>query len=186
MFKKKFQSSISFRFLSITCLILVIGTLGLSIVVAINEQRILMGSLLAQGRSLASLIARQSGDSLILKDYQQLDAYVNDLHREDIAYAVIRDEQGNLLTSQFASINYRSARFNSFLSNLPKESGIQDIIFGLKKLESITEVSAPIEIGLERVGEVTIGMSEYRVNEQIAHTILFIIVLNMSVALVLT
>ncbi len=186
MFKKKFQNSISFRFLSITCLILVIGTLGLSVVVAINEQRILMGSLLAQGRSLASLVARQSGDSVVLKDYQQLDAYVNDLHRADIAYAVISDEQGNLLTSQFASINYRSARFNEFLSHLPKESSIQDIIGDLKKLDPITEVSAPIEIGLERVGKITIGMSEYRVKEQITHTILFIIVLNMSVALVLT
>jgi PAS domain S-box-containing protein len=186
MFKEKFKSSISFRFLSITCIILIIGTLGLSTVIAINEQRILKNSLLTQGQSLASLIARQSGDSLVLKDYQQLDALVNDLHRQDVAYAVIRDEQGVILTSQFASINYRSSRLNGILSGLPRDSWLQDIILGIKKMEPVIEISAPIEVGLERVGKVTIGMLEYRVNQEITHTILSVITLNIAVALVLT
>ncbi len=185
MVKERFQNSIRFRFLSILFAILFIGTLGLSIVIAINERREQKNTLLEHGQSLASLLARQSRDSLVLKDYLHLDVLVNDLHKEDIVYSVIRDEQGNLLTSQFASVNYQFPRFNKILSQLPRDSGLQDIVDGVKKMEPIMEISVPVMVGVTPVGEVTIGMSEYRLNKQVARVILFIVSLNAAVALVL-
>lgn len=186
MLKEEFNRSIRFRFLSVISLIFFIGTLLLSSVIALNEERVLKISLKTHGQSLASFIAKLSKDSLLIRDSIQLDAIVNDANKdEDIAYTVIHDEQGNLLTSQYASINYRSNRIISILSGLSRDSELQDIIDAIKKQGSVMEFSVPVMIDIKPVGKVTIGMSEHRIHQQITKTILFVIVLNLIVALVL-
>jgi uncharacterized membrane protein affecting hemolysin expression len=99
MFKEKFNKSIRFKFLSIISVILFVSTLVLSLVVAINAGRVLKNSLMTTGQSFASYIAKLSRDPLIMKDSIQLDAIVNDANKdENIAYTIIRDEQGAPLT----------------------------------------------------------------------------------------
>ena len=58
MFKEKFNESIRFRFLRVMSVILFVGTLAISIAVAINEGRVLKNSLKTTGQSFASYIAK--------------------------------------------------------------------------------------------------------------------------------
>ena len=80
--------------------ILFVGTLAISIALAINEGRVLKNSLKTTGQSFASYIAKLCRDPLVMKDSIQLDAIVNDANKdENIAYTVIRDEHGAPLTA---------------------------------------------------------------------------------------
>ncbi|MGO9612340.1 MAG: diguanylate cyclase [Dissulfurispiraceae bacterium] len=178
--------SIRFKFLSIISLTLFVGTLILSIIIAISEGKVLRNSLIMSGQSLASFIATVSKEPLLMKDSIQLDAIVNDANKdENIVYTVIKDEQGNLVTSQYASINYRSPRIVDILSRLSRNSELHDMIDAINKQEPVIELSAPIMIHIKSIGSVTIGMSGYKVHQQILKTILFVIALNLAVALIL-
>jgi len=185
MVKEKFKKNIRFRFLMVMSIILFVGTLVLSSAIALNERRILKNSLVANGESIAFLLAKLGRDALVMKDRIQLDAIVNDANKEDITYTVICDEEGNYLTSQYASINYRSPRFVAILSGLPRDSELPEIIHAFKKKEPIIEISIPVMVDIKPIGKVTIGMSEYRIRQQIVKNVLFAIGLNLAVAFVL-
>jgi len=141
---------------------------------------------MTKGNSFASYIAKLSQDPLIMKDSVQLDSIVNEANKdEDILYAVVHDVQGTPVTSQYASINYRSQRVKDILSGLAKQSELQDILAAITKKEAIAELSVPITSGDDLIGKVTIGMSEHKVRHQIVMTILFVVTLNLIVAFVL-
>src|SRR5271169_2229451 len=94
------HKSIRYRFLKDLAGILLISTVVLSTVIAINEGRILNRTLITKGRSFASYIAKLSKDPLIMKDGIQLDSIVSDASKdEDILYAVVHDTNGSLTTS---------------------------------------------------------------------------------------
>ena len=121
-----------------------------------------------------------------MNDGIQLDAIVSDANKdEDVLYAVIRDANGNISTSQFASINYRSPRLKAILTGLPEKSGLRDIIAAIKKRETVEEVSVPILSGPYRIGEVTICLSLHDIHRQILNVVLFILALNITVAIIL-
>jgi PAS domain S-box-containing protein len=186
MFKEKSKSSIRFRFLTVMSVILLVGTLVISLVIAISEERVLENSLMTTGQSFASYIAKLSKDPLIMKDNIQLDAIVNDANKdEDVAYCIIRDEQGIPLTTQYASINYRLPGLNTVLLMLSGDHGLQDIIDAVKKEEHVIESSVPVMIDTRNIGTVTIGMSAHKMRKQIVKTVLFVITLSAAVALVL-
>ncbi|KAF0215124.1 MAG: integral membrane sensor signal transduction histidine [Geobacteraceae bacterium] len=186
MFNETLRQSIRFRFLSIITGILIVSTVVVSITIAINERNMLKHSLMTKGHSFASYIAKLSQDPLIMKDSIQLDSIVNEANKdEDIMYAVVRDVQGNPVTSQYASINYRSQRVKDILSGLAKQSELHDILAAVKKKGAIAELSVPITTGADVIGKVTIGMSEHKVRHQIVMTVLFVVALNLVVAFVL-
>jgi PAS domain S-box-containing protein len=176
---------IRFKFLRDLFAILIAGTCVLSLILAVTEGNMLRQSLNAKGLSFASYIAKLSLDPLIMKDNLQLDAIVNEANKDaEILYAVIRDEQGNLVTSQYSSINYKSPRVRALLSDISKDSSFENIISSIKKRESTTEVSAPIITGSDKIGEVIICLSEHNINRQTMQTILFVIGLNLAVMVV--
>jgi PAS domain S-box-containing protein len=186
MLKEKLKKSIRFRFLAVMSVILFLGTIVSSIVITTNEKAMLEKSLMSKGRSLASFIAKLSKEPLIIKDNLQLDAIVNDANKdEDIVYTVIRDKNGNLLTSQYASINYRSPRLLAILSGLSRETEFQEIIGAIKKQAPVIEFSTPVMVDIEPIGTVTIGMAEYMVRQQVEKTVLVVIALNISLAFAL-
>jgi PAS domain S-box-containing protein len=185
MLKGIYNRNIRFRFLFVISLALFISTIVLSGFIAWNEGMALKNSQAANGQSLASFIAKLSKDALVMKDGIQLDAIVNEANKEDIVYTLILDEQDRILTSQYASINYRSPRFTAILSGLPREIELPDIIKAIKKKESISEISIPIMYDIKPIGKITIGVSDYRIRQQIEKTILFVIAINLVVALVL-
>ena len=186
MFRKNFMNSVRFRFLSVISIILAVSTIALSTLIAINEEKILKHSLVTKGGSFISYIAKLSQDALMMKDSIQLDSLVSEANKdEDIIYAVIQDAHGNIMTSQFASINYASPRFKTILSGLSNDMELPDIIAVIKKQEAIAELSVPILTNTDTIGKAAIGMSEHRIKQEIAQTILFVVVLNLIVACVL-
>jgi len=185
MFIESFRSNIRLRFLGVMTLVLFVSTLILTVVIAYTEHRTLNHSLVTHAQSLASFIAKVCKDPLVMKETMQLDAIVNDANKEDIVYTVISDEQGNLLTSQYASVNYRSPRVSAILSGLSRESELQEIISALKKKETVIEISVPVMIDVKTIGKVTMGISNYRVHQEIVKTVLSVITLNLAVALIL-
>ena len=183
MFSKELGKSIRFKFLSVLSIFLFMGTIVLSTVIALNEEKTFEHSLTTKGISFASYIAKLGQDPLIRKDSIHLDSLVNEANKdEDISYTVIRDSGGNLVTSQYASVNYTMPRFKAILSGLPKDSELPDIIAAIKQKEAIIELSVPIRTGADTIGLVTIGMSEHNIHKQIRENILFAIALNLAVA----
>ncbi len=186
MVGQNFRQSIRYRFVRDISIILFIGTCVLSAVIAINEGMMLKRSLITKGRSFASYIAKLSQDPLIMKDSIQLDSITNDANKdEDILYAVIRDAQGNPVTSQYASINYQSPRLKGILTGMSKDSELQDIIAAIQKNEPTAEASVPILTGADTIGMVTVCLSQHDIRNRIAHTVVFVIALNLIVAIVL-
>ena len=179
------KENIRFRMLCVISLALVISTIVLSSVIAWNEGMAFKNAQAANGQSLASFIAMLSKDALVMKDGIQLDAIVNEATKDDIVYTLIHDEQGHILTSQYASINYRSPRFTRTLSGLPRELELPEIIEAIKKKESIREISVPVLFDVMPIGKITIGISDYGIRQQIEKSILFVIAINLVVALVL-
>jgi len=186
LFKTEFQRSVRFKFLGVISGILFVSTVVLSTVIAINERGLLRHSLLTKGQSFASYIAKLSIDPLIMKDGIQLDTFVNEANKdEDILYAIIQNAQGNIITSQYSSVNYQSPRLKAILPELSKNSELPDIIAAIKKNEVVTEISTPILSGAYTIGNVIICMSQHNIRIQIVKTIVFVIALNAVVALAL-
>jgi len=186
MIRREMRESLRFRFLSVIVIVLMIGTLVLSAVIAMNERRTLEHSLMTKAQGLASFIAKLSQDPLVLNDGIGLDAIVNDANRdEDVVYTVIHDAQGGLLTSQYASINIRSPRVQAILSGLSKDSELPEILAAIKREEAVRELTVPVAIDIKAIGSVTIGMTNYRIRQEVTKTVLFVIALNMVVAIVL-
>ena len=185
MLKDKFNRNIRFRFLCVISSALFISTIVLSGVIAWNEGMAFKNSQAVNGQSLASFIAKVSKDALVMKDGIQLDTIVNEANKEDIVYTLILDGQDHILTSQYASINYRSPRLTAILSGLPRDIELPEIVEAIKKKESISEISIPIMYDIKPIGKITIGISDYRIRQQIKKTILFVIAINLIVALVL-
>ena len=186
MVGQNFKQSIRYRFVRDISIILFIGTCVLSAVIAINEGMMLKRSLITKGRSFASYIAKLSQDPLIMKDSIQLDSITNEANKDgDILYAVIRDAQGNPVTSQYASINYQSPRLKGILAGMSKENELQDVIAAIQKNEPTAEVSVPILTGADTIGMVTVCLSQHDIRNRITHTVVFVIALNLIVAIVL-
>ncbi len=186
MFSKPYKKSIRYKFLKEIFLILFVSTIVFSTVIAINEGRMLRQSLVTKGKNFASYIAMLSQEPLIMKDSIHLDSIVSQANKdEDIMYIAIYDAQGNLVTSQYASINYRSPRLKVIVAGLPKKSEAEDIIAAIRNKEAITELSIPILTGAYTIGKVTICLSQYNIQQQIVKTVLFVLVLNVMVAIVL-
>jgi PAS domain S-box-containing protein len=186
MMKEKLNKSIRFRFMVVMSAILFLGTIVSSIVITTNEKAVLEKSLMTKGQGLASFIAKLSKEPLIMKDSLQLDAIVNDANKdEDVAFTVIRDRTGKILTSQYASINYRSSRVLAVLANLSRDAEFREIIGAIKRQEHVIEYSTPVMIEIDPIGTVTIGMTDYMIRRQIEKTILVVIALNIALAFVL-
>jgi len=186
MFRKEFLGSIAFQFLKVISAILLFVALVLSAVIAADQSKQLERSLVYKGTGLASLISKLSHDSLLLDDRVQLDTIVNDANKdEDIVYTVIRDVDGNYLTSKYASINYRSPRIVSVLAGLPGMQDVREIIAAVRKVEPVREISMPIFIDVKPIGKVTIGLSTSNIRREVVRSVAFVIALNLCVAIAL-
>ncbi len=178
-------TSIRFRFVRVIAIVLAIGTVLLSVIIGTYEKKALRESLREDGQSLAHFIAKLGKEALVAQDTVILDSIAHDAHKEDIAYTLVYDIQGNLLTSQYASLNYRSPIINNILATLPREIDLPEIINHLKRKRHILEISSPVVVDITHVGNVVVGMSEHVIRRQILTTILFIVAVNLSVISVL-
>ena len=65
---------------------------------------------------------------------------------------------------------------------LPRDASILQTVAALKEKDDLQQVSVPIEIEGERLGEVTVGISEHRTDAQLLNTALFVLSLNIAAA----
>lgn len=182
MLGKAFRSSIVFRFFTIFALALSVSTILLSILISYHEYQSSRKRLAESGQNLAQFIAKMSREALIQKDTVALDAIVNDMDSEEIVYALIYDTHGTLMTSQFASLNYRFPRFTAMFAKLPKNADLSSIINTLKNDQHITEVALPITIDATRIGRIVLGMSEHISRGQIIRSVMFVVAINVLMA----
>jgi methyl-accepting chemotaxis protein len=186
MLKKKLQESIQFKFLGVMFIIMVITTLMATVMIAQNESSQLKQSLLGKGQSLASYIAKLSKDPLLMKDYIQLDAVVNEVNKDpEVAYAVIYDKNDKPLTTTNASLNFQIPNLKAAAASLPKDSELPEILDLIKKKDLVLEYAAPISIEGDSLGKIALGMSEHKIRTQIVKTVIFVLIVNLAVVLLL-
>ena len=182
----RFAESIAFKFLKTLSVILSCSALFLSAVIAGNQWKYNEHSLMDKGRGLASYISKLSPDPLIQGNSVQLDTIVNEANKdEDLVFTIIQDAEGTILTSKYASINYRAPRIASALANLPGMQDVQEIITAIQKEEAVREISMPIFIDVKLIGKVTIGLSMYKIRHEVVRTVVFVVALSLSVAITL-
>jgi len=178
--------SITYRFFIALVTVLFCGTLLLISAIAVNEWYDEHDNLIAKGRNLAQYIAKISEDPLIMKDAVQLDLIVNDVkYDNEILYAVIFNENGEAVTSQFASINYKSPRIIALREKLQKITDISLMLDFILENEGSEEISLPVVIGDEVVGVVVVGLSKHNILNNILKTITVILILNIVTSLIL-
>jgi two-component system sensor kinase FixL len=183
---EEMRKSIRLRFLGFISSILLLSTIVLSTVIAINEKAMLLHSLMSKGTSFTSYIAKLSQDPLIMKDYILLDSLVNEANKDDdFLYCLIQDPQGKIVTSQYSGINYKSPRISALLAGLPRDIELPDILTHIKNKEPYWEHSNAIMSGNIAVGTITLCLSQYKIRKQIVKTIFFVVGLNVIVALAL-
>src|SRR5574341_2252045 len=186
MLKKKLQESIQCKFLGVMFIIMVITTLLATAMIAQNENSQLKQSLLGKGQSLASYIAKLSKDPLLMKDYIQLDAVVNEVNKDpEVAYAVIYGKDGKPLTTTNASLNFQIPNLKAAVVSRPKDSELAEILDNIKKKDMVLEYATPISIEGDSLGTVALGMSEHKIRIQIVKTVIFVLIVNLAVVLLL-
>jgi PAS domain S-box-containing protein len=122
----------------------------------------------------------------MMKDAIQLDSIVNEVkYDEEILYAVIFNENGEAVTSQFASINYKSPRIIALRGRLQKISDLPIMLDFILENEASEEISLPVVVSDETVGVVVVCISKHNMVTKIIKTITVIILFNIFTSLIL-
>jgi PAS domain S-box-containing protein len=178
--------SIRFKFIAAIVTVLLAGTAVLSLIVSINEGVDQQEQLARKGKGLAQYVAKLCLDPLIMKDTIRLDSIVNEArYDDDILYVLIVDKDGAIVTSQFASINYSSPRIAPFRSKLHEFPEIEQILSFIRDNAASLVVTSPVITGQESIGQVVVCLSKQGIFSNILHTVSFIILLNVLVAVLL-
>lgn len=187
MFKKRFQESIQFKFLSVMFVIMFIAAVAGSVSIALNERQLLMQTLMEKGRSLGSYMAKISKEQLILQDYIYLDSIVQEVNMDqEVAYAFVMDAEDTILTSTSAGINFQAPGLKTMIASFSEDAELSDIIVAVKETGLVSTFSIPIETqDSEVLGSITIGMSAYNIRRQILKTVFFVIAVNVIMAVLL-
>ncbi len=180
----KIRCSIQWKYMLIVVSIITISSIAATFVVAAKERASLRQSLLDKGQSLAAYMAKLSWEPLLLNETTQLDAIVSEINKEqDVVYAVIKDMNDAALTSPMLSVNRSLPGVVSAVQTLPAEASLKDTVAMLKDKMAVNEFTIPISMGERQIGTVTMGMSEARIRAATAKTTLFVVVVNLIMAL---
>ena len=180
---RKWNASISFRFLCIVSAILLVCSFASTGIICLNQDRMVEHFLINKAQNLGSYVAKLSKEPLLANNVVQLDAIVREaIKDDDIVYAFVRNAQGEVITSHFASIDYIWMHKSGIVLPLPRDASILQTVAALKEKDDLQQVSVPIEIEGERLGEVTVGISEHRTDAQLLNTALFVLSLNIAAA----
>jgi methyl-accepting chemotaxis protein len=180
------RSSIRFKFLFITTVVLLVATVIGTGLIVLNEQNTLDHFLADKGHSLGTYIANISKDPILLKDSIQLDAIVSEASKDaDVVYALVQDTDGTFLTTPMASFNSKLAEVNQIVA-MPQLDGNTKLIHeAIKKTGLASELAQEIRIDANVQGKVLIGLSKARIRIQLVKTIFFVLGVNIIVALVM-
>lgn len=183
--EQKFRS-ISFKFIFIIALVLLVSTAIGTTLIVFNQRNSLNQFLYDKGHTLASYIANISKDAILLKDTIQLDAIVSEAIKDnDVAYALIIDAEGKPLTTAIASFNDNMPQVKAVFERLSQNSGVPEKLAALKKGGISTELVQAVMIESSDYGKVLIGLSDAQVRKELLRTILFVLAVNITVTLLM-
>ena len=180
------KMSIIYKFTITLATVLCCGTLLLIGAISVNEWYTEQENLLKKGDGLAQYIARISEDPLIMKDAIQLDNIVNEVkYDEEILYTAVFDENGEAVTSPFASINFKSPQIISLRDKLQKFTDLPLMLDFILNNSASQEISLPVVISDETVGVVVVCVSKHNILPNIIRTITVILLFNIATSLIL-
>lgn len=186
MIKARFKESIQFKFLSVMFIIMIITAFAASTLIAGNESRLLKNALMDKGQSLATYMAKLSKDPIIVKDFIQLDDIAKEINKDaEVAYAAVLDEEGRPLTSMTASINSQIPAVKAAVASTARNGDLLKAIESIKKADAGQELSVPVGLEGINLGKVVMGMSTHRIKSEIFKTVVFVIAVNVVVAVLL-
>lgn len=186
MSNKTTGTSIQWKFIVQICIVLVTSSVILSAVITLNEKSTLKKMIASNGTNIAAYISKMSTEPLIANNILQLDSIVyNATRTENIVYAFISDSNGKILTTRYATLNYRSKELATQLAALPQDVAVGDLIKMINNELSVVAVSAPINIDMKTIGTVTLGMSTDIIKKRVIELSFFVITLNTCSALIL-
>ena len=186
MIGKKIRTSIRWKFMAIVLLIIVISSIAGTMIISRNVRAALQESLLDKGQSLAAYMSKLSWEPLLLNETTQLDGIVSEINKErDVVYAFIKDTNNAIMTSPSLSVNNSLPGVETVMKTMSQEATLKDIIPALKEKMLVNEFTLPISMGERTIGSVTMGMSEERIRAKTMKTTVFVVLVNLAMALTL-
>jgi methyl-accepting chemotaxis protein len=180
---RTYRDSIRFKFFLIIGAVLLFSTIAGTAFIVFNERRTLTTFLFDKGHSLGTYVSNISRDPLLLKDSMQLDGIVTEVNKDDdIIFALVQGNDGSLLTTTMASFNDRVPAVKGILAALPKEGDTAAALAAVRKAGIAIELSQPIMIDSSAQGKVLIGLSDAKIRRQLTRTIVYVLIVNISVA----
>ncbi len=177
-------SGIRMRFTAVVVAILVVASIGGSVLLSSRESGMLRGSLLEKGRTLGAYVAKLSWEPLLTGEGTQLDGIVADAIKAsaDVVWAVVTDESGTALTSPEVSLNRTAPGVEAALAAVAKDRGLLDTMAALRQKLPVTEIELPIVLGERKIGTLHLALSEAGVRAEANRTVLLVALVMLGVA----
>ncbi len=177
-------SGIRMRFTAVVVSILVLASIGGSVLLSSRESGTLRASLLEKGKTLGAYVAKLSWEPILTGEGTQLDGIVNDAIKAsaDVVWAVVTDESGLALTSPEVSVNRAAPGVEDALAAMPKERPLLDTLAALREKLPVSEVELPIVLGERKIGTLHLALSEAGVRAEARRTVLLVALVMIGVA----
>ena len=171
----------------ITVVILAIFTALSTVLLTRQETTMLHEAMDARGQSIGNFIAKLSWEPILTNETTQLDAIVGDVTsaEEDVLWAIVSDPSGAPLTAPVVSVNSKAKGVKDVLATLPKDATLADMQAALRQRLPHSELAIPIRLGERTVGNLSLGISTEKALVQEKRMQLFIMLINVGMALTL-
>jgi methyl-accepting chemotaxis protein len=187
MATSRWRAGIRAKFTLIVAAILAASsTLG-SAILSIRQRETLRASLQEEVESLSSYVAKLSWEPILTGETAELDGIVADARKAgaDVAWVVISNAEGAVLTSPGESLNLGAPEIAAALEKLPKDLALAETLEALRKAVRVTEVATPIVLGERKIGELRMALSEARIQAESIRTVIFVALVNLAIAVAL-
>jgi len=183
----RMRAGIRARFTLIIAAILIASSTVGSAILSIRQREALRASLREECESLSAYVAKLSWEPLLTGESAELDGIAADAMKAgaDVAWVVIADAAGAVLTSPGQSVNRSSAEIAAALAKVEEGLPLPATLAALRQRLAVTEVVTPIVLGERKIGELWMALSESRIRREGIQTIVFVGLVNLAIAIAL-
>jgi methyl-accepting chemotaxis protein len=187
MLTKMLGAGIRLRFMLIMVAILAVSSVGATVLIARRQAATLEQSLVDRGQSLGAFMAKLSWEPILTHETANLDGVVADVTKveRDVAWAVVLDPNGSILTAPSVSLNLKAPGVAEVLAGLPKDPPLADALKALRAGAPVHELTVPIQLGERTIGTLNLGMSTAGVRAETSRTVAFVIGVNLALVALL-
>ncbi len=161
------RKSITAKFIAAVFVVLLTGQILGTALFVLNMRASLLDSLETRMRRISAIVAGASAAPLLSYDYSQMDAYLEEIVKDqEISSVTVRDSNGNVVREKISAVEINEESINSF------------------RLKRKQIMKADVASSGEKIGEVVIEYSAFKINEDISEN-LFVVALYQFVLLLL-